>query len=580
MRLIRLLMWFVGTLCVSPAASAQSYEADIGYNALQSLLGTSLPSGAGVPVIHTEASLVATSAANFPVYAPDTTNASFAGKVFSFPGTASTAASAHATAVGQIFYGLGEPGYGIGNITVYEADGWLNDIFTATASAPAGASRVSNNSWVGSTGIVSEDATLLREIDRLTALYELVQVFAMPYGAGNALGAGAFNVIAVGETAVGNFIGSDAIDSLYVSGRTRPDLVVAETYTSDAAPATAAAAALLVQTGHAGALTLSRGSATVKGIGTVYDAERAITVRAVLMAGASRATNNTSTTANVSGYASGAYASANGLDTRYGAGQLDILTSYQILAAGEQRGSASAGSSGAIGARGFDYLGAFGGSGASATGNVYRFTASANAQLAATLVWNLQVSNDSSLTATLYALSLSLTDTTTGMSVATSASAHDNTQTVWAALVQGHAYQLQVGAGGATPFATAYALAWNSTPIPQVSASATTVGTGGAAVLTVTPVGSGPFTYQWYLGASGNTASPVAGATGSTVTTPSLTAGTSYWVQVTSAGGVYNSATIAISVAGTSTDAPLPPWAAGLLGLGLLGGLARRSGRH
>jgi hypothetical protein len=60
------------------------------------------------------------------------------------------------------------------------------------------------------------------------------------------------------------------------------------------------------------------------------------------------------------------------------------------------------------------------------------------------------------------------------------------------------------------------------------------VTSGFAATLSVTPGGSGPFSYQWYEGASGTTTTPISGATNATYTTPALTANKSYWVRVIS----------------------------------------------
>ena len=60
-----------------------------------------------------------------------------------------------------------------------------------------------------------------------------------------------------------------------------------------------------------------------------------------------------------------------------------------------------------------------------------------------------------------------------------------------------------------------------------------TIGTGATATLTVTPGGTGPFSYQWYEGTSGTTTTPV-GTNSSSFTTPALTATKSYWVRVTS----------------------------------------------
>ncbi len=112
----------------------------------------------------------------------------------------------------------------------------------------------------------------------------------------------------------------------------------------------------------------------------------------------------------------------------------------------------------------------------------------------------------------------------------------------------------------------------------------TTISAGQHVTLNVTPNGSGPYTYQWYVGMSGNTSAPIAGATGLSFMTPSLNASTSYWVQVTSASGtIQNSTTITIAVtasssgrSGGTTDGPIPLWALGALGAGLVGIASRR----
>lgn len=79
---------------------------------------------------------------------------------------------------------------------------------------------------------------------------------------------------------------------------------------------------------------------------------------------------------------------------------------------------------------------------------------------------------------------------------------------------------------------------------------------GGSRTLTVTATGTAPLSYQWYTGTSGNTSSPIAGATSSSVTvTPTST--TSYWVRVTNSCGSVNSATATITV--TAPPPPPPP---------------------
>jgi len=59
-----------------------------------------------------------------------------------------------------------------------------------------------------------------------------------------------------------------------------------------------------------------------------------------------------------------------------------------------------------------------------------------------------------------------------------------------------------------------------------------TIFSGKTRNLSVTAGGTAPFTYQWYEGTSGNTSSPILGATSSSYTTPPLTNTTSYWVRV------------------------------------------------
>jgi hypothetical protein len=77
--------------------------------------------------------------------------------------------------------------------------------------------------------------------------------------------------------------------------------------------------------------------------------------------------------------------------------------------------------------------------------------------------------------------------------------------------------------------------------------ASTTITAGGSASLSVSTAGTAPMSYQWYVGASGNTSTPISGATGSWVTvSPSAT--TSYWVRVSNTCGVTNSATATVTV--------------------------------
>ncbi len=58
--------------------------------------------------------------------------------------------------------------------------------------------------------------------------------------------------------------------------------------------------------------------------------------------------------------------------------------------------------------------------------------------------------------------------------------------------------------------------------------------------------------YQWFSGNSGDTASPIAGATGSTFTTSALNVSTNFWVAITNVGGTADSDTAVITVVAPS----------------------------
>jgi uncharacterized protein YkwD len=86
-----------------------------------------------------------------------------------------------------------------------------------------------------------------------------------------------------------------------------------------------------------------------------------------------------------------------------------------------------------------------------------------------------------------------------------------------------------------------------------------TVASGSTAALNVTATGSGTLNYQWYVGGSGATSSPIQGATASTYTTPALTATTNYWVRIADATASIDSVTATIAVAPPDPPPSSPP---------------------
>jgi hypothetical protein len=196
----------------------------------------------------------------------------------------------------------------------------------------------------------------------------------------------------------------------------------------------------------------------------VRNAERSATIRAALMAGADRITHN-STSTNLSAYrGTPANRTGNGLDRRYGAGQLNIRNSYWIIAGGEQNSSEDGNASGAVAARGFDYDPHFGGlNGSNVTGTYALPVQSQASILTATLAWNLAVAGGSANgfdpTATLRDLDLQLVDLDNGQAViASSASTIENTESIWLVVPANARYGLRVTRAGS--FDWHYALAW------------------------------------------------------------------------------------------------------------------------
>jgi len=82
---------------------------------------------------------------------------------------------------------------------------------------------------------------------------------------------------------------------------------------------------------------------------------------------------------------------------------------------------------------------------------------------------------------------------------------------------------------------------------------------GDTATLNVRAYGSGPLSYQWYAGESGDVSHPIAGANGTSFTAPVSAETAPYWVRVSSSEGASDSQTAWVS--------PVPPVSVELLSL-------------
>jgi len=451
---------------------------DIGYWDLVDAVGSALPQGADVIFTQIEAPLDGN-------WMPDADHSEFIGKTITDRTGGATGDSSHATIVGYLLYGnISSLSPEALQIDIYEANNWVGIGFLGTGYTLAGKpfqphydhsvypwilaspSRVANHSWIGTTS----GSDPLRRMDFVVETDEFIQVVAVNNNSTTGtLWNSAFNTIAVGRTNGGYPQTTLHIDSVYHAGLTRPHIVAPKNTTSDAAPIAASSCALLVEAGTDPVLSADPVAqyTTNRNNRIIYNAERSEVIKAALMAGADRITHNT-TTSDLLNYRNPSNRSNNGLDLRYGAGQLNIYQSYTIITSGEQNSKEDNPSqNGQIGWKGFDYDPEFGGLNNSNSVATYLFEAdSDHRRLYASLVWNIDIAggdwNDFNNSATLRNMDLVLSDTTApdaSLILAASQSETENSEHLWVSLLPGHSYQLRVSAQG-DPFLWDYALAW------------------------------------------------------------------------------------------------------------------------
>lgn len=336
---------------------------DVGFTELQTKLGASMPTGAGISVSQVEAQEASTN------YRPNA--AVFTTKNFVHASGGSTGASNHATTVGEYFYGSSSlsPGIGVSpnRVTTYEANGFLGANFLRTNNSGAlptvESNDIQNHSWIGSTGNNATDIDTLRRMDYAIQRDDFVAVFGLNNESNTTvphLMAGAYNGITVGRSDGRHSRGGITLDG---GARIRPDIVVPTTATSWAAPTVGGAAALLIE--------------TARETPALGNAASSMVVKSLLMTGATRAEPEFGSNWSNS--------QSQPLDAIYGAGELNVLHSHDILVAGEQ----SSGASATVNATGWD-LGVV---------NVdlprrYFFdlnTPNALFEVAASLVWNRKI---------------------------------------------------------------------------------------------------------------------------------------------------------------------------------------------
>lgn len=447
----------------SPAYA--DYREDIGYTALVSELDVQV-NGDDVWVTQVES-------ASSGHWMPNVVDNAFVGKEF-FNASGDDGVSGHATTVGRYFYGNDTAiAPGISTVTVYEGNHWLQDgflrLFFWGRQPDKSSSRIANHSWVSSGASCNPE--VLRRLDWVVDRDEFLQVAALNNGStARELLSSSFNAITVGRTDASHPYGTAAVDEIYTAGRTAPLIVTPVTPTSYAAPVVSAAAALLIEVGHTDP-DLSTDpvymTTTNRNGDIIYNAERSEVIKAALMAGADRFTNNSGSVEITDYRGIPDDRTDNRLDRRYGAGQLNVYNSYRIVASGEQNSVEDhAEGQGAIAPEGFDYDPRFGGNDANATASYYFVADGVYTLLSAALVWNLCIDGGTPYsfdgTAMLYDMDLFLYDLTQdGTVVSESKSSNENTENLFVSLTRGHEYLLQVRPGPAqAAFNWDFALAW------------------------------------------------------------------------------------------------------------------------
>ncbi|MGI8603962.1 MAG: hypothetical protein ACR2OZ_13335 [Verrucomicrobiales bacterium] len=317
-----------------PAAPA-TWQDDIGFTQLRSLLGPAMPIGAGVSATHVEA-VASANGEYLPSAITNPTSGNFSLKTFAFQSGIS-GISGHAIRVGSFFYGtntdaaLGDasvaPAIGLApddQVDVYQADDWLDDAFLRPSLSDVPATEnnpVGNHSWISYPSDTSTPAglnDLLRRLDFAAERDDHLPIAGVNNGAGTAMPyllVSGYNGIAIGLTNGAHSSGSSPAD-LDGPGRVKPELVAPLDRTSWATGVVSSCAGLLI----------SEAMATP----ALANATRAETVKAILLAAATKE--------EFPGWAN---TSTRPLDAHFGAGQVNVLRSHRVLVAGEVNSSNS-----------------------------------------------------------------------------------------------------------------------------------------------------------------------------------------------------------------------------------------------
>ncbi len=312
----------VFSICVYPAFSLTMDEVkeQIGWTQLQSELGSAMPDGSGIDVQHVEVDIDESSTVK---YMPDSSLSYFSSDTFIDKSGINDGPSWHANKIGRHWYsseGIA-PGVGTNNSTVYcyEANDWMDKINNGYIGLTG---DVINNSWIGRSMTTILTQRTLNRIDYYIKTQKKLIFSGLQNGyqenssLTDPIAWATYNGIAVGRIDGNHSYGKPA--SQYGSA-SKPDIVAPamELPTSYATPVVAGVGSMLLQYARDNNLT---------------QAEEPITIKSILLAGAKKPV----------GWGKGnpndpTDDDTNPLDRVYGAGIVDVYTSYHILTEGEKQ---------------------------------------------------------------------------------------------------------------------------------------------------------------------------------------------------------------------------------------------------
>lgn len=422
------LAFFLLGLISSPVSG--DWRERAGFYQLQAELGAAIPTGAGIPVLMSEATLAAPELP--PLYLPEATVGTLpfagtgvlSGKTIT-PHSGASGASGHASAVAGYFCGsVQSVSPGVTDLHVWWADDFAGQVYFG-APIPVFEGRVQNHSWVGGDGDEAVNVAFLRRFDFMLDRDAVVATTPMNNGSVMAkFLANAYHGISTGLLNGGH---PQTHSNVEVAGRMKPDVVVDESVTSLAGPATASVATLLLD--------------AIQPMYPAADDPRVL--KAILLSAASK--QSLLSWQRVS--------PSRPYDEVHGAGELNVRNAYHILTGGQQVPS----DSGPCGLRGWDFR-------QSQTGTPRRYffklpPGQWGATVAVSLTWHRTVAADFS-SASLADLNLHLRQAsglTPGVLIDESVSSIDNVEHLFRRHLPPGEYVLEVSAATA---GVDYGLAW------------------------------------------------------------------------------------------------------------------------